>query len=366
MNIIFICGCLEPGRDGVGDYIRRFACEIIKLGHKVRAVSIFEKQLQEELRQFQLSDGLNVLRIPSKFSKNQAILVSKSFIKDFNPDLISLQFVPYSFHAKGIPWGIDSFIAALTKPYPLHIMFHEIWLNSVESFGQFFIRYFQKQIIKNLNRSLNPKLINVSIPYNKKRLEEVNIHSEVLGLFGNISFNIEENFNSKTILNEIDSIKILYFGGAPRGEFTDQVVEGLLRFCENVTSEIVISIVSENSKNKHNFIGKLKSEIHFDNVKILDLGFLEEKQLSDLLSESSFGIVRSEPLLLGKSGSAIAMLEHGLPIWMPKLKSKNDLCYEFRSEIIFESIEKAILYKKIKPFSLLPGIANEFIHQLKL
>ena len=32
MKIVFICGCLEPGKDGVGDYTRRLSAELIDHG----------------------------------------------------------------------------------------------------------------------------------------------------------------------------------------------------------------------------------------------------------------------------------------------------------------------------------------------
>ena len=30
MNLLFICGSLEPGKDGVGDYIRRLSSELLQ------------------------------------------------------------------------------------------------------------------------------------------------------------------------------------------------------------------------------------------------------------------------------------------------------------------------------------------------
>mgnify|MGYP003474349261 CR=1 FL=1 len=40
MKILFICGSLEPGKDGVGDYTRRFCGELLKMNYEVQILSI--------------------------------------------------------------------------------------------------------------------------------------------------------------------------------------------------------------------------------------------------------------------------------------------------------------------------------------
>ena len=43
MKIVFLCGSLEPGRDGVGDYTRMLAAEIIRKGHNAAIVALADK-----------------------------------------------------------------------------------------------------------------------------------------------------------------------------------------------------------------------------------------------------------------------------------------------------------------------------------
>ena len=40
MRIVFICGSLEPGRDGVGDYVRHLAVAVAQQGHETAAVAL--------------------------------------------------------------------------------------------------------------------------------------------------------------------------------------------------------------------------------------------------------------------------------------------------------------------------------------
>ena len=99
MKIIFICGSLEPARDGVGDYTRKLAAEIIRQGHKATIVSLAEENNFDLFKGVQHCEDIEipVLRSAVIFHKNYVQEV-KAWIDEFNPGWISLQFVPFSFH----------------------------------------------------------------------------------------------------------------------------------------------------------------------------------------------------------------------------------------------------------------------------
>ena len=48
MKIAFLCGSLEPGFDGVGDYVRMLASEVIVQGHQAVIVAINDTHLKKE------------------------------------------------------------------------------------------------------------------------------------------------------------------------------------------------------------------------------------------------------------------------------------------------------------------------------
>src|SRR5690554_2861963 len=105
MKLLFICGSLEPGRDGVGDYTMRLAVALIKKGNSVYVVALNDPHVNNIVYGVQYKDGVegSVLRIPLKFGDRVRYLKVFQLISDFRPDLISLQFVLYSFHRKGLP-----------------------------------------------------------------------------------------------------------------------------------------------------------------------------------------------------------------------------------------------------------------------
>jgi hypothetical protein len=75
-------------------------------------------------------DGVEVetLRLPSTLPWHERIDVAEEFLNSFNPTWISLQFVPYGFHAKGIVRGLGCHLNRLTQNRQTHIMFHELWI----------------------------------------------------------------------------------------------------------------------------------------------------------------------------------------------------------------------------------------------
>jgi Trk K+ transport system NAD-binding subunit len=58
MKIAFICGSLEPGRDGVGDYTRRLAGELVKQQHEVLVIAFNDRQIKDTLKAVQYTDAV--------------------------------------------------------------------------------------------------------------------------------------------------------------------------------------------------------------------------------------------------------------------------------------------------------------------
>ena len=75
MKICFICGSLEPGKDGVGDYSRRLAGELIRLGHQASIISINDSFVASIDEVFQMDEDtcISCLRIPARLRKDEKI-----------------------------------------------------------------------------------------------------------------------------------------------------------------------------------------------------------------------------------------------------------------------------------------------------
>src|SRR5690349_7383960 len=108
MRILFICGALEPGKDGVGDYTRRLAGAVQSLGHEPAIIALYDSWVGEPTVAVQCAENnkILVLRIASNISERYRYRRAKEWVNTFDPVWISLQFVPYAYNPKGLPFSL--------------------------------------------------------------------------------------------------------------------------------------------------------------------------------------------------------------------------------------------------------------------
>ena len=102
-RIFLLCGTLEPGKDGVGDYSRQLAAALVARGLAVRLVASHDKfagHVVEE--QLMLEEAtIAITRIPYAEPAAERLRLLRLIIETFRPDWLSLQYVPYSFNSRG-------------------------------------------------------------------------------------------------------------------------------------------------------------------------------------------------------------------------------------------------------------------------
>ena len=130
MTIVFICGSLEFGRDGVGDYTRRLAALLIKRGHQCFIIGLMDKFVSFTQIEDQTQDSSNIqcLRLPYVTGYKRNILEAKKWLSEIRPDWVSLQYVPFSFDTRGLALCISRSMLELIYSYKFHLMFHELWV----------------------------------------------------------------------------------------------------------------------------------------------------------------------------------------------------------------------------------------------
>lgn len=112
MKLVFLCGSLELGCDGVGDYVRRLAEELFKQGHEIGAVALNDPSIKEDFTEIQRTDEFHfsILRISSGWPAEKRFAKAKTWIDAFDPEWLSLQFVIFSYHPKGLPFGLSGML----------------------------------------------------------------------------------------------------------------------------------------------------------------------------------------------------------------------------------------------------------------
>lgn len=313
MKILFLCGSLEPGKDGVGDYIRRLAGELIRQGHEAAIVSLNDRHTQAEERIVQSSEGTNilVLRIPSMFSAKKRFSLASGFINSFDPEWLSLQFVPYSFNVKGLPFGLAGKLKKIGKGRKWHIMFHELWLQRYTgvSLKIKILSYIQEFIVCRMLVKLNPKLIHTHLPFYQTLIKKRGYDTLALPLFSNIR--VFEKSQQATTRN------VFRLGFFSQMEILPSITDLINRLSfvlkkRNLKLEIYL-IGGSNAYSISSSIRKLCPDV--DNI--ICTGFLEDKDISEYINFCNFGITSVPRHALGKSGSVAAFLSHNVPVFAP-------------------------------------------------
>jgi len=338
MKVVFICGALEPGRDGVGDYTRRLAVALGAAGHEVSVIAINDKFIQQVSEGVQYSDGrsVDVLRVPSSCSDAERYKLAKEFITKHDPEFLSLQYVGFSYHPKGLPYNLAGQLSSLGKGKRWHIMFHELWVGAGVTSPKLHLiwGFFQQMVIRILVKVLKPAVVHTQSQLYRAMLLNIGVNSRQLALFGNIP-----------VISEASDLEI-----TPSKELTF-VVFGTIH-PDIPVNDFVKELAGYKQKNglkpvKLILLGRCGSlqesweEIwKREDFLVENLGEQDTVYISDVLSRADYGISTSTFFMIEKSGTVAAMREHGLPVicigkpWTP------------RTSIDFNSPDGIIEYRK--------------------
>lgn len=325
MKIIFLCGSLEPGSDGVGDYTRRLAVELIRQGHSVKIIAIADKFVKTTVHEIQAQENIavNVIRIPTSFSYTSRLPVVKAEIANEKPDWLSLQFVIFSFQPKGVPVGLRAFLSAVGANYKWHIMFHELWLGMERgsTFKHKLWGAIQLGLVKSILLTLKPQVVHTQARVYQYRLAKLGLSPKLLPLFPNIS--ISSNTGTSFLqpnAGKGKKLSLIMFGtihpGAPVSHFVDEVC----RFAQNNNIHISLTIVGRAGKEEKLWVDICEAA----GLEISVKGEQPGEVVSALLQLSDIGITTYPVSLIEKSGTVAAMLAHGLPVvsvskpWIPR------------------------------------------------
>lgn len=306
MKILFICGSAEIGYDGVGDYTRRLCSMLIKLGHNAQMVSLCDYHILSLTTEKQIIENISIIvnRLPISITNKQRFIFLQNIIYDFIPDWISLQFVPYSFNPKGIPFWLPSFLKNLKGNHKLHIMFHELWLGlDIESsFKHKCIGELQKIIIKKLVNNTKIHLITTQIKIYKSFLESHSINAEILPICGNIPVTALKK-------NIISFTQFVLFGTIHNGVPFREFIEDLINL-NTFHKPLKFVFIGKNGLELKGYIKILLQH----NLSYEILGIQSEKVISQTLIDSEFGISTTPYYQTEKSGVYAAYREHQLNV----------------------------------------------------
>jgi glycosyltransferase involved in cell wall biosynthesis len=315
MKILFLCSSIEPKKDGVGDYTRLICSALIKKGYSVSILALNDQYVTGFVKETVISEdfSFNTNRISVGISQSQKFALTQEIVSTFNPDWVSLQFVPYGYNTKGLPFWLPNFLNKLIGKHSWHIMFHELWIGRIQnmSLKNKVISYMQEVIVRQLMKKIKPQVIHTHLPVYMNNLKKITSNISPLPLFSNISppINFSQSIADKrfrwAFFSQVDtSPEIINFINV----FNVELLE------KGISPELII--IGNNKNKMLGYVEEFKAKCPLF-AHIACTGFLSENEISIELKYCNLGITPVPLHGIGKSGSVAAFLAHGIPVAVP-------------------------------------------------
>jgi hypothetical protein len=311
MKIIFICGSLERGRDGVGDYSRRLARELAKQGHQVSLAAINDMHLLADVihSSQDFDEDIRTLRLSAFTSWEKRMDTLGNFIHHFSPDWISLQYVPFAFHNKGLPFFLGVKLKKVSIGIKWHIMFHELWVGD-DVFKFRILGAMQKLLIRNMLSKIRPDVVHTHLPIYYKDLKGLSVKVKELPLFSNFPV------NNTNIEEDVGLFRVAFFNQVSQNPTVLNFLVALCNLAYERKLRFEILIIGSSTGPLAAFSKKIASIPSLRN-KTKSLGFVEEELVPKILKSCTLGISPMSLSALGKSSTTAAFLAQGIPIAVP-------------------------------------------------
>jgi len=361
MRIAFICCSLEPGMDGVGDYTRLLADELVAVGHDVSLIALNDRHIGDQIIQnFDLP--IPMIRFGIQVCWKKRLHVVSKLLNAFFPDLISLQYVPYGYDIKGLPIFLPQRLAVFAPLINWHLMFHETWVgfSKISPLKHRIMGKIQRYIAQDLVRSLKPIAMHTSNYLYQSLLASAGIHVQVLPLFSNVRVDLSE-------LPWVHSEMVKL--GVTNSNRNRWMLVGMFGSCHaDFPLESQVHRVIESARRdrlKIAFLGVGGGNVdntNWDNrIRLVAPGALVKHwgqqpaaRVSAILQLLDQGLPMTPQHIMGKSGTAAAFQSHGV---------KMDYCYSKEIPEFADFFKQDIDWNHC--FLPVEKVAAEFLNKIK-
>ena len=354
MRIAFLCGCAKGEKDGVGDYTALLAGECERREHSTLLIALNDAYVTGA----EMAEGL--LRLGAGMDWNVRVEQARETVERFGADVISLQWVAYAFHAKGIPRGIEKGLARIAGGRAVQVMCHELWIGAEVGAGlsHRVTGAAQRAVLRRVFRFLRPACVQTSNAPYAALLKRAGVEAEVLPLFGSIP-------PTGSYVEREDGVARFGMFGELHPVWPPEPLLGRLRGMGKRIKIEHIGRIGQGLEVWEEMERRYGGEFGFKRH-----GEQPAARVSQFLMEMDFGIATTPLALLGKSGTVAAMLEHGLPV----IVNRDDVRYAGvdagpRPEgviVMDERLVGALLVAKRRPAGWrLTVVADQFLGSLE-
>jgi len=372
MKITFVTSGLEPGANGVGDYTRRLAAELTRSGHACRLISLNEPSSQGERR----VEG--ELRLGEERDWTNRIGLAEQALLEFKPDWTSLQFVSYGFDPRGIMRRRGPGLASLFSSRPTHLMFHEIWVGERKSAGwkERLVGQIQKKYILDMVRRMKPALVTTTNAVYRALLGRCGVTAEEYPLFGNVELGAAsagdwQEFRTAGVDvagRRADYLLLGFFGILQSEWLPEPLFSRIAEAARKSQKRPVLIWIGRSGGSEQKWDAMRRD--YASGFAFLRLGPQPSERVSELLNTLDAGISTMPAELISKSGTAVAMFEHGVPVVVTREEPVRGLAVGLPDEPLLcpldDSFTERLLagLRRAAPRSRLPEAASRMVRDL--
>jgi hypothetical protein len=297
-------------------------------GHACQVIALADRFVDQASEARDADHGFQIVRLPMTDWRIGNINFVVDQLARFQPDWASLQMVCYGYERQGLLWGSARRFARLGLAPHRHMMFHELWIGGwrTSSLKERAVGWAQQRLLLRATRTWAPQLVHTSNPIYREMLRRVGVAAEELAIPSNIPVRELSPAGAREKLERslperpgTGSRRLLggVFGHLPTELAAGDWLEQLAGACARIARELVIVQLGRSGPGGGGLISALRQRMA-GRVKFLELGELPASEVSTTLQGLDFGIATTLWPLVGKSSTAAAMLEHGLPVVVPR------------------------------------------------
>jgi hypothetical protein len=325
VRIAFLCISLEPGRDGVGDYVRQFAGHLTRAGHICQVLALADPFVTQPVKSLDPTDGYEIARQPLALWNGGDTRWAEEALARFAPDWVSLQMVCYGFESRGLLMKSGRLFEKLGRFGNRHVMFHELWIG--ESAGADLrtraLGGLQRRLLLRAIKRWAPRSAHTSNGVYRELLGRAGINAGLLPLPGNVpvASNVTPREARSWLLDKLGlrdetALPLLVAGvfGSIHPEWRDsRWLDAFSGWAQQLGRKPVVLQIGRAGRSGE-AVWKSLCQQFGGRVEMHALGELDAADVSRALLALDFGVAASPWALIGKSGAAAAMLDHGLPV----------------------------------------------------